>query len=166
MIRLKGLQYFLRALHELGDNREVVLVGDGPFAPELRKLAAELDLNIQFTGWLKNGSSQLRDLYETSEIFVFPSEAENCPLVLLEAMAAGLPIITTHDRGCEGVVGDAAVLVPPRDAKAIAGAIKRLGDSEALRRQFGDAGRRRVIENFGWETLVRRYKAVYEEHAG
>jgi glycosyltransferase involved in cell wall biosynthesis len=165
MIKLKGLQYFLQALHALGDTRDVVLVGDGPYAPELKRLAKDLGLRIQFTGWLKNGSSQLKELYETSEIFVFPSEAENCPTVLLEAMAAGLPIITTNDRGCQGVVGDAAVLVPTRDSSAMADAITLLSGNEDLRRQLSDAGRRRVVEHFGWDALVRRYKAVYTEHA-
>lgn len=165
MVKLKGLEYFLQALHALRDTREVVFVGDGPDAPELKKLAGELGLRVQFTGWLENRSSQLKDLYETSEMFVFPSEAENCPIVLLEAMAAGLPIITTHDRGCEAVVGDAAVLVPTRDSSAIAGAITRLSSDEDLRRRLSDAGRRRVIEHFGWDALVRRYRAVYAEHA-
>ncbi len=165
MIKLKGLEYFLQALHALGDTRDVVLVGDGPDAPELKRLAKEFGLHTQFTGWLENRSSQLKELYETSEIFVFPSEAENCPIVLLEAMAAGLPIITTYDRGCEGVVGDAAVLVPPRDASAIADAITRLSSDEDLRRRLSDAGRRRVIEHFGWDALVRRYKAIYAGHA-
>jgi len=165
MIKLKGLQYFLQALHALGDTREVIMVGDGPYAPELRKLARDSGLRIQFTGWLENGSSRLKQLYETCEIFVFPSEAENCPIVLLEAMAAGLPIITTNDRGCQGVVGDAAILVPPRDASAIADAITLLSGNEELRRQLSDAGRRRVVEHFGWDALVRRYRAVYKEHA-
>lgn len=165
MIKLKGLQYFLQALYALGDIRDVVLVGDGPYAPELKKLARDLGLRIQFTGWLENGSSQLKELYETSEIFVFPSEAENCPTVLLEAMAAGLPIITTNDRGCQGAVGNAAVLVPTRDASAMADAIALLSGNEILRRQLSSAGRRRVVEHFGWDALVRRYRVVYKEHA-
>lgn len=165
MIKLKGLQYLLRALHALDQSLDVVLVGDGPYAPELRKLSTTLGLRAQFTGWLEGDSEQLKKLYETSQIFVLPSEAENCPLVLLEAMAAGLPIITTTDAGCQGVVGDTAVLVPPRDSLAIAKAISLLSRDEQLRRRLGDAGRRRVVEHFSWEGLVSRYRALYKQYA-
>ena len=165
MIKLKGLQYFLEALHVLGEDTEVVLVGDGPYAPELKQLAARLQLGVQFTGWLDNDSKRLKELYETAEIFIFPSESENCPVSLLEAMAAGLPIITTNDIGCQGVVGDAAVLVPPRDPPAIAGAIKLLRDSESLRRQLGSDARRRVVEHFGWDAHVEHYRGLYAKHA-
>jgi glycosyltransferase involved in cell wall biosynthesis len=164
MIKLKGLQYLLAALHALGVQREVVLVGDGPYADELKSIARTLDVDVRFAGWLANDSTEFSDLYETSDIFVFPSEAENCPLVLLEAMAAGLPIITTTDQGCRGVVGDAAILVPPRDPTAIAGAISTLSSDEALRRRLGSAARRRVVEHFGWETLVSNYRTVYERY--
>ena len=140
------------------------MVGDGPYAPELKRLATTVRQNVQFTGWLDNESSRLKELYETAGIFVFPSEAENCPVSLLEAMAAGLPIITTNDRGCQDVVGDTAVLVPPRDSEAIARAIDLLRQSENLRRGLGDAARRRVIEHFGWDMLVGRYRQVYEQH--
>jgi glycosyltransferase involved in cell wall biosynthesis len=164
MIELKGLQYLLQALHRLPGSREIVFAGDGPYAAELKRLAAALDVPVRFTGWLEHESQELTELYETSDIFVFPSEAENCPLVLLEAMAAGLSIITTTHPGCKALVGDAALLVPPCNPEALAAAIKRLDEDEALRRRLGEAARRRVVEHFNWDALVKEYMAIYHRH--
>jgi len=162
MVKSQGLQYLLSALPLLERPVEVVLVGDGPYVSELKQLAERLRVQVTFTGWLDNDSGQLRDLFETSGLFVFPSEAENCPLALLEAMSAGLPIVTTHDPGCQGVVGDSALLVPPRDAKALAGAIDRLTCNERLREKLGNAARQRVLEHFSWEALIHRHRDLYK----
>lgn len=165
MIKLKGLQYLIEALRVLGEPRDVVFVGDGPYATELRELARTLGVGVEFTGWLEGNSHRLRTLYETSEMLVFPSEAENCPLVLLEAMAAGLPIITTTDAGCRDVVGDSAIVVPPRDPTALAGAISQLAADADLRRRLGGAARLRVVERYSWGTLLESYKNLYTQYA-
>ena len=80
-------------------------------------------------------------------------------------MAAGLAIITTEGTGCAEVVGDAGLLVPVRDARAIGRAIKRLVDDPELRRTLGAAARRRVEEHFTWSAVARRYVEEYERHA-
>ena len=115
MLPRKGVQYLLAALPGL-DLRgfEVDIVGDGPYLPTLRQMAAELGLPVRFWGWLDNESAELRQLYERSSIFAFTSEAENFPTVLLEAMAAGQAIVTCDGTGCPEVVGEDALLVPPR----------------------------------------------------
>jgi glycosyltransferase involved in cell wall biosynthesis len=123
-------------------------------------------VNVRFTGWLDNASPELRELYETSSVFVFPSEAENFPVVLLEAMAAGLAIVTSDATGCAEVVGDAAVLVPPRDAGAIKAALRRLFEDDARRCELGRAARARLEANYSWLAVAQRYVEVYERHAG
>jgi len=166
MLRRKGVQFVLEALHGEPGDYELNVVGDGPELPALRELAAGLDVNVRFTGWLDNASPELRELYETSSVFVFPSEAENFPVVLLEAMAAGLAIITTDATGCAEVVGDAAILVPPRDAGAIKAALHLLFEDEARRRELGRAARARLEANYTWRAVAQRYVEVYERHAG
>ena len=104
MFERKGIQYFLRALQGMKLHHEVHVVGDGPYLPTLRALAEELGVDARFWGWLDRGSAELRNLYDSAEIYVFPSEAENFPLVLLEAMRAGAAIITTKGTGCAEVV--------------------------------------------------------------
>lgn len=165
MLERKGVQYVLDALAHSPVEPEVHIVGDGPYLPALRRQAEALRSPARFWGWLDNRSPQLREIYESAGIFVFPSEAENFPIVLLEAMAAGLAIITTEGTGCAEVVGDAGLLVPIRDSRAIGRAIKRLVDDPELRRTLGVAARRRIEENFTWSAVARRYVEEYERHA-
>jgi glycosyltransferase involved in cell wall biosynthesis len=138
MVERKGVQYFLRALEGGWLQREVHIAGDGPYLPTVKALAEELRLDVRFWGWLEPGSDELLRLYATSQIYVFPSEVENFPLVLLEAMRAGAAIITTKGTGCAEVVGEAALLVEPRNPDAIRAALQRLvGDAEC----YPSAGR-------------------------
>ncbi|MDQ3136103.1 MAG: glycosyltransferase family 4 protein [Gemmatimonadota bacterium] len=166
MLERKGVQYVLDALAQTPVEPEVHIVGDGPYLPELRAKADALRSPARFWGWLDNRSPQLREIYESSGIFVFPSEAENFPMVLLEAMAAGLAIITSEGTGCAEVVGDAGILVPVRDSRAIGRALKRLVDDPELRRSLGAAARRRVEENFTWSAVAARYVEEYARQAG
>jgi glycosyltransferase involved in cell wall biosynthesis len=165
MLERKGVQHLLTSMSQSPVAPEVNIVGDGPYLPELRRLAQELTSPARFAGWLDNRSPQLRGLYESSSIFVFPSEAENFPMVLLEAMAAGLAIITTEGTGCAEVVGDAGILVPVRNPQAIGRALKRLIEEPELRRSLGAAARRRIEENFTWSAVARRYVDEYTRHA-
>jgi glycosyltransferase involved in cell wall biosynthesis len=164
MLERKGVQFLLESLAQSPIDHEVNIVGEGPYLPELRRQAAESGVRVKFWGWLENRSPQLRELYESSTIFVFPSEAENFPIVLLEAMAAGLAIITSAGTGCAEVVGDAALLVPPKDAQAITRALRRLIEEPGLRRSLGAAARRRIEENFTWSAVAGRYLDEYARH--
>jgi glycosyltransferase involved in cell wall biosynthesis len=165
MLERKGVQYVLEALAESPIAAEVNIVGDGPYLPELRRRAEALRSPARFHGWLDNRSPELRQIYESSGIFVLPSEAENFPIVLLEAMAAGLAIITTEGTGCAEVVGEAGLLVPVRDSGAIARALKRLVEDSELRQRLGAAARQRIEDNFTWRAVARRYVEEYERHA-
>jgi glycosyltransferase involved in cell wall biosynthesis len=164
MLERKGIQHLLTALSLAPIEPEVHIVGDGPYLPELRRQAKQLASPARLWGWLDNRSPQLRELYESSSIFVFPSEAENFPVVLLEAMAAGLAIITTEGTGCAEVVGDTAMLVPARNPQAISQALQRLVRDGELRRSLGAAARRRVEENFTWSAVAKRYVDEYTLH--
>jgi glycosyltransferase involved in cell wall biosynthesis len=164
MLERKGIQYLLASLAESPIGHDVNIVGEGPYLPELRRQAAESGVPVKFWGWVENRSPQLRDLYESSTIFVFPSEAENFPIVLLEAMAAGLAIITTAGTGCAEVVGDAGLLVPPKDPQAVSRALRRLIQEPDLRRSLGAAARRRIEENFTWSAVAGRYLEEYARH--
>ncbi len=164
MLPRKGVQHLLAALPGL-DLRgfEVDIVGDGPYLPTLRQMAAELGLPVRFWGWLDNASAELRDLYERSSIFAFTSEAENFPTVLLEAMAAGQAIVTCDGTGCPEVVGDDALLVPPRRPDRLAEALSRLVQDDDLRAELGRRARARVEQEFGWQNIARRHVDLYRE---
>jgi glycosyltransferase involved in cell wall biosynthesis len=164
MLPRKGVQYLLAALPKL-DLRcfEVDIVGDGPYLPTLKQMASELGLPVRFWGWLDNKSPELRNLYERSSIFAFTSEAENFPTVLLEAMAAGQAIVTCDGTGCPEVVGDDALLVPPRRPDRLGEALSCLVQDDDLRVRLGQRARRRVEHEFGWHGIARRHIALYRE---
>lgn len=162
MLERKGVQYLLEALQGLSvDGYEVQIVGEGPYLPALRRIAETARVRVAFLGWLDNGSNELRELYETSRIFVLPSEAENFPVCLLEAMAAGLAIITTQGTGCAEVVGNAALLVPVKDAPALSAALGGLIQSEERATKLGQAARRRLEEQFVWPVVAEKYLHLY-----
>jgi glycosyltransferase involved in cell wall biosynthesis len=161
MFERKGVQYLVDALENFDHSFEVHIVGDGPYLKVIEGYVEEKNLDVKFWGFLENQSREIRDLYETSRIFVFPSAAENFPIVLLEAMAAGLAIITTKGTGCSEVVGDAALLVDPHDSSAIRGCLDTLIDSPDLIEELGLAARKRLTEKFGWATVAEHYASLY-----
>ncbi|MBI4341163.1 MAG: glycosyltransferase family 4 protein [Candidatus Omnitrophica bacterium] len=166
MVQLKGVQHALAALNGFSKDYELHIVGDGPYLPTLRQMAEAQGARVTFWGWVDSHSPKFRELFETSSLFILPSESENFPVVLLEAMAAGLPIITTSGTGCDEVVGDAALLVPPGDVQALRYAVKRLIEDEPLRRTLGQAARRRLEEQFSWSAVAARYAALYQRAEG
>jgi glycosyltransferase involved in cell wall biosynthesis len=164
MLRRKGIQFLLRAAEELHLDHEIHLAGDGPYLPTLRKIAAEADIQVTFHGWLDNRSVELTQLFETSEIFALPSERENFPVALMEAMDAGLAIVTTRGTGCEEVVGDTGVLVEPRDVLGIRVALESLLKEPERIRGLGGAARDRIAAKFAWPVVARRYVDLYAAH--
>jgi glycosyltransferase involved in cell wall biosynthesis len=162
MLPRKGVQYLLAALPDL-DLRdfEVDIVGDGPYLPTLKQMACELGLAVKFWGWLDNDSPELKGLYERSSIFAFTSEAENFPVVLLEAMAAGQAIVTCDGTGCPEVVGSDALLVPPRRPDQLVEALRCLIENDQLRAELGQRARARVEQEFDWQGIARRHVELY-----
>ncbi len=104
----------------------------------------------------------MQQLYAEHDIFIFPSLMEGLPSVLLEAMAGGMPVITTETCGMPDVVEDGfnGLLIPPADARALEEAILRLANSEELRRKLGNAARD-TTERLTWENAALRLEALY-----
>jgi glycosyltransferase involved in cell wall biosynthesis len=80
-------------------------------------------------------------------------------------MAAGAAIVTTSGTGCAEVVGDAALLVPPRDAPALRTALEKLSHDPELVARLGNAGHERVVKSFGWERVIELHLEVYARFA-
>src|SRR5687768_5904463 len=101
-------------------------------------------------------------LYRLAGVFVFPSLYEGFGLPPLEAMASGTPVITSNVSSLPEVVGDAALLVDPLDAAAIADGMRRVLTDETLRADLRRKGLARTAE-FSWDRSVRRVREIYEE---
>jgi len=162
MFERKGVQHLLSALVGLETDYEVVIVGDGPYLPTLKEIARREGVNVIFTGFLENNGVRLQNLYEESSIFVFTSSAENFPIVLLEAMLAGLAIITSNTTGCVEVVGNTALTVIPGDVQGIKNALVKLTDDDDYRAELGKKARARVENHFSNGAVVTMYEDIYQ----
>jgi glycosyltransferase involved in cell wall biosynthesis len=166
--RTKGLPFLLDALQEIRKETPATLtvVGNGSPEGEPARLVREHGLQeaVTFTG--KIDRDELGELYATSEIAVVPSLYEGFGLPAAEAMSCRLPVISTRAGALPEVVGEdgsSGVLVPAGDAPAITSALRRLLGDAGLRKRMGEAGRRRVEENFSWRQAAERTVKVYEE---
>ena len=164
IIKRKGVQYLIESLAGWENHPEVNIVGDGPYLPHLKALAARKKVRVNFLGFVDNQSPAFSTLLESARYFVFTSSAENFPIVLLEAMAAGLAIITTDDTGCVEVVGDAALLVAPANSQAIRGALERLIGDPQLTESLMIRARDRVSRHFEAGKITERHVRLYERY--
>jgi glycosyltransferase involved in cell wall biosynthesis len=167
LVERKGVQYVLKALAGSGLGWRAIVVGSGEYQEPLKRLNEELGRPAEFVGWLNNESAEFRELLEKSAIYALPSDFENFPVGLLEAMAAGAAIVTTRGHGCEEVVGDAAELVTPgcedaeRCVAEIRTALQRLTTDREYCAELGARARRRLDDNFGWRVVAGRYLELY-----
>jgi glycosyltransferase involved in cell wall biosynthesis len=139
----------------------LVMVGDGPLARSLRGRAADLDLGDNVI-WL--GAQDARPLMAGFDVLALTSKSEGHPLVVLEAMACGLPIVATGVGGIADTVqsGVNGFIVPPGDAAAIADALGILARDLTLRARMGEASRA-ISRQFSADRMVERTVALYEE---
>ena len=158
---VKGLPVLLEAVARLAKERpEVILrvVGYGPDRAKLEDRAKQLGIrrSVEFLGY--QSQAQVRDLLRQTDTFVMASFAEGVPVVLMEAMAAGVPVVATRIAGVPELVEDAAhgFLVPPGDAAALAEKAAILLDDADLRNRFGAAGRAKVEREFNIATEADR----------
>src|SRR4051794_1360484 len=153
----------LRAFARAPEGAQLAIIGDGPLRAELEAQvgAPGLGGRCRFPG----ERSDVPRLLPALDAFVLSSTSEGTPLTLLEAMAAGLPTVTTRVGGMPAAIqeGETGLLVPPADSGAMAEALARLARDPALRRRMGDAGRRRAEEAYNVERMVRDYEQLYEE---
>lgn len=115
---------------------------------------------IEVTGYISQ--AQLHNLYSAASIFVFPSLGEGFGIPVLEAMAHGVPVITSNGSSLVQVAGTAAYLVDPLRADEIEHALKRLMEDQGLREKYAELGRQRALL-FTWERAVQDTYAVYRE---
>ena len=167
MINQKGLPALLRTarrLKDMGRDVKFVLVGEGHLRPELEALRTELNLeeSVVFAGWVTNAAEVALPAFD---IFFQPSLWEAMSMVVIEAMAAGKPVVVTAvgenprvvDHGVEGL------LVQPQDAEGMAAALDRLIQDTGLRERMGRAARTKAEGYFTVAHMARAYERAYLE---
>lgn len=166
----KGVDTLIRALASM-PGAHLAIVGTGTMQESWRTMVDELELGerVRFLGDVPD--AELPAVYHRAHAFVLPANArsEAFGRVLLEAMASGLPCITTEvGTGTSWVVQDQVTgfVVPPSDTAALGAAIRRLLSAPELRRSMGCAGRARVLRHFTQDRMVTAVQAVYGEALG
>jgi len=161
----KGLPILLESLVMLKSSHpEIILtvVGDGEDRAELEQMTARLELNdnVKFVGY--QSQAKVREYMQETDVFVLPSFAEGVPVSLMEAMAAGVPVVTTQIAGVSELVenGVSGYIVPPGDSTTLAERIKILLTEPQRRNQFGVAGREKVETEFNLNHEVARLYRV------
>ena len=162
----KGLPVALEALREVSD-AQLVLVGDGPERDRLRQLAGSLGVTrrVSFAGALPR-DGVLRRL-AGARAALLPSLWENLPHAAVEALSVGTPVVATTVGGVPEVVHDGVngLLVPPGDAAALAAAMRRVVEDDALRDRLA-AGAKPSVEAIGREPTYTRLEQILLQAAG
>ena len=161
----KGLLDALKAyrlLRKTGCDCRLLVVGSGPQEKEARRYVATRRLSgVEFLGRVTD--AQKAQLFKNAAVYVSPATGgESFGIVLLEAMAAGTPIVCSDIHGYKGVVrrDREALLVPPRNPKALAGAVAGLLNDDEARAEMSHAGRERA-EEFSWPRVTARVESYY-----
>lgn len=162
----KGVAHLLRAFHRVERDRSdvrLVIGGDGPERQALHRLAAELGLrNVVFRGYVP--VAELPHLIGSAAVFCAPATyAESFGIVLIEALAAGVPIVAAANAGYAGLLAahPGNLLAAPGDDRALAGAIAVLLQSEAYRIRLG-ARNRAAAQQYSWDSVGAAIVAVYQ----
>lgn len=180
MVEKKGHRFALRALASLRRRRPnlqvaLALAGDGPLREPIQRMIDELQLSGSVVSHGAAKHDQCLDLIRECDAFLLPSitsasgDMEGIPVVLMEAMALGRPVISTHHSGIPELVEDevSGLLADEGDAEMIAAAIERLADDDELRRFLAEQARRKVEREFDVKRLGETLRNYYRSlHAG
>jgi len=167
LIPRKGFDCLIRSLPELMKIARkdfcVEIVGDGPLRAELTRLTEQLHVadKVVFAGTVPY--EQLAGKYRQADVFVLSSLAEGMPLVVLEAMASGLPIIASGVQGIEDLVeeGVNGHLFPPADHRALNQYLAAVINDDAIRLQMGRESAR-IVRKYDWANIAEQYLRIYE----
>jgi glycosyltransferase involved in cell wall biosynthesis len=163
---LKGLDYLLKAIAEISRTRSnirLIVVGTPKINGGIEKLIRKLGIGefVTFTGRISN--DEFVRQYAKAFLAVVPSVYEGFGLPAGEAMACGLPVVSTTGGALSEVVGDAGILVPPADSRALAGAVTAILDNPEVAEKMGRAGYERVHKLFTWKRAAEMTVEAYRE---
>lgn len=165
-IPLKGLKYLVEALPKIlrhFPKTKLTVIGKSPSDSEVSRLIDNLELNDVIT--FKSGISEneIVDLYHSSQIAVIPSLYEGFGFGAGEAMACGVPLISTHSGGLKEVVGDCAVKIPSSSAWEIEEAVIHLFNNQERMKELSIKGRQRMESKFDWKIAAGFYESSFKE---
>jgi glycosyltransferase involved in cell wall biosynthesis len=158
----------IKADPELSSFRPIFLVvGDGPERRAFEKWISTLGVSAMFKLMGHQSYDKLDTIYQLADIFALPSIStrtilEQFGISLIEAMATGIPVVSTHCGAIDEVIGDAGIIVQPNDGLRLYESLKRLILDSKLRKLLGNLGRKRVINEFSNKKIAGQLSFVYE----
>ncbi|WP_299819468.1 glycosyltransferase family 4 protein [uncultured Jannaschia sp.] len=166
---VKGLRILLDAFDRAREARpdmHLTIIGDGPDRAELECLAAPLEAAVTFTGALSQADVAAR--LAAADALVLPSFAEGVPVVLMEAMASGKPVIATRVAGVSELVEDgiSGYLVPPGDVETLTARLLDLANDPDCWAEMGRAGREKVVRDFDIRREAARLARLFQDEGG
>jgi glycosyltransferase involved in cell wall biosynthesis len=166
LVHNKGHKFLIQSMGDVVRRHPqaiLLVVGDGPARAELARLVCDLQLDAHVR--ILGERSDVRELLAISQVFVLPSFAEGISIALLEAMAAGKPVVATAVPGIEDVVIDqeTGLLVPARDAARLAGALCEVLSDPRWAQRMGALGKLRVRSHFSFAAMRRQTEQVYDQ---
>jgi glycosyltransferase involved in cell wall biosynthesis len=165
-IPLKGLKYLILALPKIIESypeTSLTVIGKSPRDSKLRKLIADLSLEDRISFQSGITEEEIVDLYHSSEIAVIPSLYEGFGFGAGEAMACGVPLISTHSGGLEEVVGDSAEIILPASTEEIESAVIKLFNNSERKIELSKMGRERMENMFDWHIAAKSYENAFKE---
>jgi len=172
----KGQHLVLAALHELEgrgvNDFRVTIVGEGPLRPRLEAMVKDYgwQSRVSFTGHVRYASEELVRHFRQADICAHPSITvgglkEGIPGTIVEAMASGLPVVATRHAGIPAVIddGEQGLLIPERDAGALAGALARVLTDPSQRQRLGEAAALRAATELDLRTRTKALEQIYDE---
>jgi len=168
LIERKGLDTLIRAVARSRDRMlHLDIAGEGPEGPALRLLAHSIGVadRVRFHGFVDR--AQLGTLYANADVFTLVSLAESCSMAMLEAMAAGLPIVATKVGGNVELIEHNVngLLVEPENIGALSSALSALAADSQQRLRFGAYNRALIEQRYGWRSVAQQYEAIFKEMA-
>jgi len=175
-LEIKKAQHLvLRALKEIENQMPqkftITIVGDGPMKSHLVKMVKEYGWQnkVNFLGFIPYSSKQLVNVYHNADIFALPSitvkgDKEGIPGTIVEAMASGLPVVSSYHAGIPEVIENykQGILVKEKDIKGLSGALKELIKNKNLRERLGRAAAERAIKNFDVKNRTENLEKIYQ----
>ncbi|MCW3975679.1 MAG: glycosyltransferase family 4 protein [Candidatus Bathyarchaeota archaeon] len=163
LIERKGIDYFIKAIPAIiKKHRDITIriIGEGNRKKDLMNLAQKLKVFefINFLGYVPH--NEVSNYYSSSDIFVLPSKNEGMSNTILEAMASGLPIITTDTGGTQELIDGNGIIIPREDSDAISNAVLKLINDRKMIEDMGNRSRE-IAECMSWKHVAKKYLDLY-----
>ena len=164
-VHKKGFDVLIQAFYQIQNENEqarLILAGSGPELEKCKNLSKSLgiDEKVTFLGFVNN--ENIQDLFEKAAVFVLPSRMEAFGVVLLEAMASGVPIVATATGGIPGIITDGinGTLVPPGNPDSLAQAILLLLENKDVRIRYSSTALD-FVKKYDWDSIIHQYEKNY-----